>query len=76
MSVPSSKLVNPHATAAAAPPDEPPVVRSVAQGLLVTPKRSLNVCTSPDHLGRLVLPNTMAPASFSRATAGASAAGT
>jgi len=41
MSVPSSKLVNPHATAAAAPPDDPPGVQSTHQGLLVVPKISL-----------------------------------
>ncbi|MEZ5412267.1 MAG: hypothetical protein R2761_29815 [Acidimicrobiales bacterium] len=41
MSVPISKLVSPAATAAAAPPDEPPGVRARSQGLLVTPKSSL-----------------------------------
>ena len=41
MSVPSSKLVMPQATAAAAPPDEPPGVRSNAHGLLVVPNIEL-----------------------------------
>ena len=41
MSVPSSKLVNPAATAAAAPPDEPPVMWSTSHGLLLPPKMSL-----------------------------------
>ena len=76
MSVPSSKQVNPAATAAAAPPDDPPHRRSRSQGLLVVPKMSLNVWKSPDHRGRLVLPKTIAPASLSRATEGASAVGT
>ena len=37
MSLPSSSGVNPAATAAAAPPDEPPGVRVVSHGLLVVP---------------------------------------
>ena len=41
MSLPSSSGVSPAATAAAAPPDEPPAVREVSQGLLVTPYTSL-----------------------------------
>ncbi len=41
MSVPSSKLDMPVATATPAPPDEPPGVRLVSHGLLVTPKTSL-----------------------------------
>ena len=41
MSVPTSKLVNPAATAAADPPDDPPVMRSNAHGLFVTPNSSL-----------------------------------
>src|SRR2546430_17619264 len=76
MSVPTSKLVNPAATAAAAPPDDPPTVRSRAHGLLVTPKMSLKVWKSPDQRGRLVLPNTTAPPFLGPATAGASCAGT
>src|ERR1051326_4060814 len=75
ISVPSSKAVNPHATAAAGPPEEPPGIRSSDHGLLVVPKMSLNVCTSPAHRGTFVLPNTTAPAALSRATEGASTAG-
>jgi hypothetical protein len=41
MSVPTSKLVNPDATAAPAPPDEPPGARSGSQGLVVVPNISL-----------------------------------
>jgi len=43
MSVPISKLVIPHATAAAAPPDEPPGTQVRSHGLLVVPNISLNV---------------------------------
>ena len=72
MSVPISKLVMPHATAAAAPPDDPPGTRPTSHGLLVVPNISLNVWKSPDHSGTLVLPNTMAPAFLTAATTGAS----
>ena len=41
ISVPSSKLVSPAATAAAAPPDDPPGVRVRSHGLLVVPNSSL-----------------------------------
>jgi hypothetical protein len=41
MSVPSSKLVRPVATAVAAPPDDPPGVRAGSHGLLVVPNSSL-----------------------------------
>ena len=61
MSVPSSNDVNPAATAAAGPPDEPPGMRSRSHGLFVVPKISLKVWRSPDQRGRLVLPNTIAP---------------
>ena len=76
MSVPTSKLVSPAATAAAEPPDEPPVMWSTFQGLLLPPKMSLNVSMSPDQRGAFVLPKTIAPASLRRATAGASCVGT
>src|SRR5690242_9711394 len=76
MSVPSSNAVNPQATAAAGPPEEPPGILPTDQGLFVDPKRSLNVCRSPDQRGTLVLPNTIAPAALRRATDGASTAGT
>lgn len=76
MSVPSSKAVKPHATETAGPPDEPPGDRDGSHGLRVTPNSSLCVWLSPDHLGTLVFANTMAPASLTRATAGASSVGT
>src|SRR4029450_6245233 len=76
MSVPISNDVSPVATAAPAPPDEPPGTRSAFHGLTVVPNISLKVCTSPDQRGRLVLPLTMAPAVFTRRTTGASPGGT
>src|ERR1700722_11036958 len=75
MSVPSSKVDMPVATAAAGPPDDPPDVRVGSHGFRVAPNRELNVWMSPDHSGTLVLPNTMAPAERRRPTAGASALG-
>ena len=66
MSVPSSKLVNPHATAAAAPPDDPPVVRPRSHGLLVVPNSTLWVWKSADQVGALVLPNNTPPAAERR----------
>jgi hypothetical protein len=41
MSVPSSKLVSPLATAVAGPPEDPPGTRDVSHGLFVVPKISL-----------------------------------
>ena len=76
MSVPISKLVMPHATAAAAPPDDPPGTRARSHGLFVVPNISLNVWKSPDHRGTLVFPNTIAPAFLIDATTGASCCGT
>ncbi len=76
MSLPSSSGVRPAATAAAAPPDEPPAVRAVSHGLLVTPYTSLNVWKSPAYSGVLDLPKMTAPAARSRPTASASASGT
>src|SRR5689334_22509311 len=75
ISVPSSNAVNPQATAAAGPPDEPPGTRSSDHGLFVVPKMELKVWMSPDQCGTLVLPNTIAPALLSRATEGASTLG-
>src|SRR6185295_14124383 len=76
MSVPSSAPVNPAASAAADPPDEPPGTCANDHGLVVVPNNSLNAWLSPHQRGRFVLPKTMAPADFKRATAGASAVGT
>ena len=75
-SLPSSSGVIPVATAAAAPPDEPPAVRVTSHGLFVVPNSSLYVWQSPAHAGRFVLPTTIAPAARSRATDVASSSGT
>src|SRR6185295_7207803 len=76
MSLPNSSAVRPAASAAADPPDDPPVLRVVSHGLLVVPKIGLNVCQSPASFGVLVLPKITAPASRSRRTASASRSGT
>ena len=56
MSVPISKEVKPEATAAAAPPEEPPGTLDGSHGLFVVPKMSLKLCRSPEKRGRLVSP--------------------
>ena len=64
------------ATAAAAPPDEPPAVRDRSQGFRVAPKSGLSVSGLWPNSGVVVLPMRMAPASRSRRTGTASSAGT
>ncbi len=76
MSLPISPPVNPAATAAAAPPEDPPGARVGSHGLLVVPKIGLYVCASLASVGTLVLPNTMPPAARVRATTIASSDGT
>ena len=44
--MPSAIGLNPAASAAAAPPDEPPGVRAGSQGLRVVPYTGLKVCQS------------------------------
>ena len=51
----------PAATAAAAPPEEPPGVRSGSQGLRVGPKASGSVTGSRPNSGVLVLPKITRP---------------
>src|ERR671916_835060 len=64
---PYSRNVIPADNAAAVPPEEPPGVRVVSHGLLVTPKSSLVVCPkSPSMKATLVFPTMIAPASFKR----------
>ena len=63
----------PSATAAAAPPLEPPAVSPWRQGLWVEPCTRLVVSPFHPSSGVAVLPSTAAPASRSRATTGASA---
>ena len=74
MSLPSSSPVKPAAKAAAAPPDDPPGVRPVSQGLPVVPYTGLKLCQSASETGTLVLPNSTAPAACRRCTSNASPA--
>src|SRR4051812_50202018 len=57
---PSATGTIPAATAAAAPPLEPPTVRVVSYGLRVAPKTGLNVCEPAPNSGVFVLPITIA----------------
>jgi len=66
----------PVASATAAPPLEPPHVSARFQGLRVAPNTALNVLPPAPNSGVLVLPTTMAPEAFNRATVSASSAGT
>ena len=71
-SLPMASGHRPAATAAAAPELEPPEFRDRSQGLRVTPNRLLMPEAMSPKSGIVVLPTTIAPASFSRATTGAS----
>src|SRR5262249_47185602 len=75
-SVPTCSGAMPAATAAPAPPDEPPGVRSGFHGLRVKPKTRLSVIPTQPNVGVFVLPIMIAPAAFRRATDGASSVGT
>ena len=66
----------PDATAAAAPPLEPPGVRFVSQGLRTGPKRRDSDTGRIPNSGMLVLPTITKPASRSRRTRKASWPGT
>ena len=61
-SVPMASGPRPAATAALAPPLEPPGVRSRFHGLRVTPKRRLCVAPIQPIVGVFVLPSWIAPA--------------
>src|SRR6185503_8461082 len=71
-SVPTASGPIPAATAAAAPPDEPPGVFALFQGLRVTPVSGLSVTPFQPNSGVVVLPSSTAPCSRSRAVTGAS----
>jgi hypothetical protein len=75
-SVPMASGPSPAATAALAPPLEPPGVRSRCQGFRVIPKTRLWVAPIQPKVGVFVFPSWMAPAAFIRATMGASSVGT
>src|SRR5699024_1718918 len=62
----------PAATSAADPPDEPPGVCPVFQGLRVAPKDSGSVMPLEPNSGVLVRPNGTSPAVFQRVTSSAS----
>src|SRR6266478_8677785 len=66
----------PIASAAVAPPLEPPGVRSRFHGLRVMPKSRLWVAPIQPIIGVLVLPSWIAPAASSRSTIGALSVGT
>src|SRR5687768_4806155 len=71
-SVPTASGPIPAATAAAAPPDDPPGVLAGFHGLRVMPVSGLSVTPFQPNSGVVVLPTMTAPCSRSRATAGAS----
>src|SRR5579883_1252976 len=73
-SVPIAIGPRPAATAAPAPPDEPPGVRSVFHGLRVMPFSGESVTPLWPNSELVLWAKTMAPASRRRATAGASSA--
>src|ERR1700687_763239 len=75
-SVPCANGTIPVATATAEPPEEPAGLNAGFQGFRVTPNTSLKVLAPAANSGVLVLPSTMAPATFSRRTTSASSAGT
>jgi hypothetical protein len=64
----------PDATAAADPPDDPPVVRAGFHGFRVTPLAAVAVQGQIISSGTLVTPNGIAPALRSRFTVSPSAA--
>ena len=70
-SVPSASVVMPAATAAPAPPEEPPGVYSRFHGLRVTPQSGLWVAPEWANSGVVVRRCMMAPARSSRSTVGA-----
>src|SRR5260370_21609920 len=71
-SVPSANWQNLAASAADDPPDDPPGVFSLFQGLRVMPVRGESVEPFQPNSGVVVLPIRTAPASRRRATEGAS----
>src|SRR5204863_2463541 len=75
-SVPMPIGPSPAATAAAAPPDDPPQVRARSHGLAVRPNSGASVKHLWPNSGVVVLPTRTAPAALRRATEGESALGT
>ncbi len=75
-SVATASGAMPLATATAAPPLEPPLVRSACQALRVRPNSGESVRHLEPNSGVVVLPTRIAPCMRNRATATASSAGT
>src|ERR1700737_2010932 len=75
-SVPIASGPHPAAIEAAAPPLDPPLVRSRFQGLRVMPDTGLSAVSLYPDSQVVVLQVTIAPADFSAETAAASTAGT
>src|SRR4051794_25897794 len=67
-SEPGGRGLNPAATAAALPPDEPPGTRAGSCGLRVGPKAEFSVDDPIANSSRFVLPTTTAPAPTTRST--------
>jgi hypothetical protein len=65
-SVPSAKVSSPSATAAAHPPEEPPVFLLVSKGLQLGPKSGLSQTPRKPMTGLLPLPTRIAPACSAR----------
>src|SRR5712692_1199958 len=75
-SVPSASGAMRAASAAAPPPVEPEAESAVFHGLRVAPNTLFTVLAPAPNSGVLVLPSTIAPATFSRRTISASSVGT
>src|SRR3954454_24579594 len=75
-SLPSAIGTMPVASAAAAPPEDPPALRERSNGLRVAPNTGLKVCEPAPNSGVFVLPTSTAPASRTRTTKGSSSPGT
>ncbi len=75
-SVPTASGPRPAATAAPAPPLEPPGVSAGFHGLRVMPRSGLSVTALWPNSGVVVLPTMMAPAPLRRSTHTESSSGT
>lgn len=72
-SVATASGPSPAASAAPAPPEDPPAVRLTSHGFTVRPVSGLVVVKDQPNSGVVVLPTQMAPESRIRLAAGASA---
>src|SRR5258705_3721331 len=75
-SVPRARGARPAATAAPAPPEEPPGVWPRLHGLRVAPKRRLSVTPTQPSVGVFVLPAWYPPPAFIAPTGGPAPVGT